>query len=172
VGARLGLAVIVATSALPQIVLVGASGQDPQGLLWLFALGSLVILTVPLALGSSPWCSARAGRPLRARRSTRRPSERSHSVGEDLARIQEGVEHPGDLALQLPLILAELVDEPAALEHADPVLAGEGAAEAQRRAEQLVGGAPDDLGNPSPSKTKLGCRLPSPAWQTVGITRS
>lgn len=46
-----GLAVIVATSALPQIALVGASGQDPQGLLWLFALGSLVILTVPLALG-------------------------------------------------------------------------------------------------------------------------
>lgn len=46
-----GLAIIVITSALPQIAVVGVPRQDPQELFWLFALGSLVILTVPLALG-------------------------------------------------------------------------------------------------------------------------
>lgn len=46
-----GLALIVATSALSQIAFVGASGQGLDGLMALFALGSVVILTVPLALG-------------------------------------------------------------------------------------------------------------------------
>lgn len=46
-----GLAVIVVASALPQIVAVSASGQGLDDLMGLFALGSLVIVVVPLALG-------------------------------------------------------------------------------------------------------------------------
>lgn len=46
-----GLAIIVVASALPQIVAVSASGQGLDQLMGLFALGSLVIVVVPLALG-------------------------------------------------------------------------------------------------------------------------
>src|SRR5690606_16809866 len=60
-------------------------------------------------------------------------------TGEDLSGIEqvERIEHGLDLTLQLPLVVTELLREPAALEHADAVLTRERAAEADRRSEQV-----------------------------------
>lgn len=46
-----GLAVIVIVSVVPQIIGVALQGRAVDEFLWLFSLGSLVMLAVPLALG-------------------------------------------------------------------------------------------------------------------------
>src|SRR5690606_1319590 len=66
-------------------------------------------------------------------------------IREHLAGVEDAlrVEDAQDLPLDLPLVVAELLGEPAALQDPDPVLAGERATEADRGAEQLVGRSPD-----------------------------
>ena len=79
------------------------------------------------------------------------------------------------MPVHLQRVLAQLEGEPLPLEHADAVLAGQGAAQFQRGPEHLVRRSPDAAGtslSASPrSKTNTGCRLPSPACATVGDGR-
>jgi hypothetical protein len=81
-----------------------------------------------------------------------------------------GVERVLDRVMHHHRLRAQLVAEPAPLDHADPVLAGERTAELERGTEHLVGCRPD-LGRhvgQSPSNTNTGCRLPSPGVRDRG----
>ena len=102
-------------------------------------------MAMPITARANPPLRARCGRGAGAVWLT---PEAYRGVGrgclEHDPRVQDagGVEQRLDAALQLERVVAELVGEPAALEHADAVLAGERAAEGHGGAEHLVGRLP------------------------------
>ncbi len=85
------------------------------------------------------------------------PAGKRDSGSEHLAGVQdaEGIEDAGDVSLQGPLIVAQLLGEPASLEHADAVLTGERAAERERRAEQLLRRLPHHRGDFGPLEDEV-----------------
>src|SRR5690606_13388016 len=83
---------------------------------------------------------------------------------EHLSRVEdaERVEHPNDLTLQLPLVVSQLLRQPAALQHPDPMFSGERSTEPDRRTEEVVGGGPDPFWHLRALEDEVGVQIAVP----------
>src|SRR5207237_91879 len=115
-----------ARAAWPGACVSGPTGASPTGACWIWLMIGLVL--------RGPLRCSDAGRMVAASASGKPPEASPDLAGvQEAERVERGLHAPG----QRHHVLSELVLDPAPLQDADAVLAGEGAAEGDRGAEQL-----------------------------------